>query len=553
MRTALLAAWLLPVAAFAQTTGGITITSTSSTSSTGGPAEVLIGKAACTLNTPVPFAVNLGTSGQLGTTPTVGVLRNANNANCSSGGALDTTLNVSFSGGTANFQSTPSELFVDAPDGGGFDCNTIGHTSASPATFFVCVQSKQSALTGTTTLSDEIAVKFATQPPAAPTTPVVAAGDSQLRVGWSPGNAADRIATYDVHVARVNSTFDLNAHKNQVNGGQNSLKVSQTDDGTALENDAGYVVQVLATDVYDNVSGLSPPAVGSPQAVADFYDHYRNDGGGALGGHGCSSTGGVAWIAALGFVVALLARRRHAAAACLVVFALAIPAHAAESDRPPRRLLVGFKVDRYDPKVDSEKGLAGRTPYADIFGNRKPLRYQLEADWEVAHPFGSLLLGATIGYWQNFGKGLVHDTTATVGQRSDDTSLLDVIPFGAVATYRFDYLADRYRWFPLIPYAQAGLQRALWASYSGSGSVSHAKVDGRRGSGWSYGYTTAVGVALNLDAIDPGVAREAYQDVYIQRTAVFAEYGWTRLDDFNKAGGLILTDRAWRFGLSLEF
>ena len=39
----------------------------------------------------------------------------------------------------------------------------------------------------------------------------------------------------------------------------------------------------------------------------------------------------------------------------------------------------------------------------------------------------------------------------------------------------------------------------------------------------------------------------------IQRTSLFAEYGWTRLDDFHKSGTLILSDRAWRFGLSVEF
>jgi hypothetical protein len=34
---------------------------------------------------------------------------------------------------------------------------------------------------------------------------------------------------------------------------------------------------------------------------------------------------------------------------------------------------------------------------------------------------------------------------------------------------------------------------------------------------------------------------------------VFAEYAWTRLDDFHKSGALILSDRAWRFGVALEF
>ena len=39
----------------------------------------------------------------------------------------------------------------------------------------------------------------------------------------------------------------------------------------------------------------------------------------------------------------------------------------------------------------------------------------------------------------------------------------------------------------------------------------------------------------------------------IQRTAAFAEYGWTRLDGFKSAGVMTLNDRAWRFGMSVEF
>jgi hypothetical protein len=127
-----------------------------------------------------------------------------------------------------------------------------------------------------------------------------------------------------------------------------------------------------------------------------------------------------------------------------------------------------------------------------------------------------------------------------------------VFPFGLIATYRFDWLADRWERFPFIPYAQAGLMRALWVTYDGRGDVSKPQQGGR-GSGWTSGYTTALGVAVNLNALDPTLAREAYVDTGIQRTALFAEYGWTYLSNFNKRGALILTDHAWRFGVSVEF
>lgn len=219
-------------------------------------------------------------------------------------------------------------------------------------------------------------------------------------------------------------------------------------------------------------------------------------------------------------------------------------------DRPPRRILVGFKIDRYDPQVDTEPGLRG-TPYRDIFHGRAPLRYQIEVDWEPLHPFGSLLVGLTAGFWQNFGKGLLRETQ----QPSGDTALLDVVPFGAVASYRLDWFADRYRWLPIVPYAQAGLSAALWASFAGNGNVSRVRDPSSRGrgSGWTYGWTGALGIALDLGAIDAALAREAYISTRIQRTSLFAEYGWTRLDNFKRRGALILTDRAWRFGLSVEF
>jgi hypothetical protein len=243
----------------------------------------------------------------------------------------------------------------------------------------------------------------------------------------------------------------------------------------------------------------------------------------------------------------------------IVFFALLAPQARAQVftsqgyQRPPRFLLVAVKADRYDPKIDSEPGLTG-SPYHQIFGGRIPLRWQVEVDWEFWHPFGSFMIGGTVGYWQNIGKGLIAPGQANAGSKSDDTALLDVIPFGVVLTYRFDVLADKWPRFPVIPYGQIGLTRALWASFNGVGNVSPDPTGrGGHGSGWTWGYTTALGLALALDSLDPDLSREAYLDTGIQRTTIFAEYGWTRLDGFHNNSSLILSDRAWRFGLAMEF
>jgi len=349
-----------------------------------------------------------------------------------------------------------------------------------------------------------------------------------------------------------------------------------------LVNGDLYSIAISATDTYGNTSPLSATSTGNiPYPVDDFYQYYRSQGGSALG---CTSSGAVSWMALAALLVLLLRKRRsrragakRAASAALLIglasFSLAAPARADTTEyngadlntpsvRNDRRLFFALEADRYKPQIDSEKDLDGATPYQDIFGHRIPWRVQGEVSVELVHLryFGSLLVGGSIGFWQNIGKGIFAGGP-NQGQASSDTTLLNIWPFGVEGQWRFDMLADRFRWFPLIPYAKAGLMSALWVVYSGDGSVSTVSgstssgkpVAAGKGEGWSTGYTTALGAAIALDAIDPGISNEAYLDLGLQRTSIFAEYGWTRLDGFQSGGTLILTDRGWRFGLSMEF
>ena len=459
-------------------------------------------------------------------------------------------------GEVGSWTDSASNFILDQTDAGlPGGCSNNARSSSSPYTTFFCLQLKNTAITGTTVTSLNVPVNFATAPPTPPTSVAAVGGDSHLRIDWQAGNSSEKVAYYDVHVLAPGDALDTSRYADRVNSQTNS-DVGHTDTGAALQNNTPYTVQVIATDLYGNVSTASAPVTGTPVAVLDFYGLYRQQGGRASGGGGCSSAGAGTWVALLGVLAVLAARGRRAAAGIAAIALLAPAARAADgSGSAGRKILVGFKIDRYDPKVDSEAGLTG-APYHTIFGNRAPLRYQLEADWEVAHPFGTFLLGGTVGFWQNFGKGIVAATSGAPAQpvqQSSDTALLDVIPLGVIATYRFDWFADRYPRFPLIPYAQIGLMRALWVAFNGTGSVSGGGAAGGHGSGWTNGYTTALGLAVNLNAIDPDVAREAYVDTGIQRTSLFAEYGWTHLDNFRKSGALVLSDRAWRFGLAVEF
>jgi len=428
--------------------------------------------------------------------------------------------------------------------GGCDNPDLVNRRSANPLTNVLCVQYASNGVVAT----DQVNVKFALAPPLAPKDVSIRPGDGHLKISWAEGDAADDIATFDVHVRQADAGVSSGVSQEKITG--LNADVDQTDDKQALQNGVDYTVTVVAHDKYGNVSDPSAPVTDAPVGSADFYEHYRDAGG--TGGGGCSSTGGSAAIAAGAIVLALILRRKRSAGGGAALVAVLALGHAARADdRPVPRFLVGFKMDRYDPKVDSEPGLTTH-PYHDVFGTRAPPRFQLEFDWEVAHPFGSLLIGATAGFWQNYGKSILDSSPAGSPQRSEDTTVLNIFPFGLIATYRFDWLAQRWERWPFIPYAQAGLMRALWVSYNGRGNVSHDDA-GSRGSGWTNGYTTALGVAVSLNAVDPDLAREAYLDTGIQRTTIFAEYGWTYLSNFHRGGALILSDRAWRFGLAVEF
>jgi uncharacterized protein (TIGR03382 family) len=535
-RLAALAVLLLPAASLAQ---NIQVT----TGATGSQ-PVNIGLAACNENRLFVFQWTLNSTPLA--TDTVNIFITKDTASCTADADPTTAPTPPLIQPTRVLASdqasaTAKQLLLDLPNG----CANTDHKANSPFTVFFCVRRRSNTGFSTALTTGTLQVNFALVPPDPPNAPTVTPGDSHLVLDWTTSDSSAQ--SYDVFAVPQGTPVDITrtAASNLVT---THADIDHDSFGNGLRDGQTYDLFVRSADAFGNDSNLSPSTPGTPVQIDDFYNHYRNSGGSAPGGGGCASGGGVGALALLGLVAAL-GRRRRAAVAGAVLLA-ATPVLAADwtgLDRPTRRWLVAFKMDRYDPQVDSEKGLTG-TPYHDIFRGRAPPRYQLEVDYEAFHPFGAVLFGGTIGFWQNYGKGLFVSNL----QPSTDGATLDIFPLGLVATYRFDWLADRFRWFPFVPYAQVGLQAALWSSFNGTGNVS-TRPAGGRGSGWTYGYTTALGVAIDLSPIDPSLAREAYVITGIQRTSIFAEYGWTRLDDFHKSGTLILSDRAWRFGLSVEF
>ena len=533
-RLAALAVLLAPAAALAQTQN-ITVTTPGTLNNT-----VTLGLDECNNNRQVVFQWNLNVTSVPGDTVRIFITKDT--ASCSASSEPTTAPSPPLVQPTTVNQTdqaavTTRQLLLDLPNG----CANTEHKATSPFTVFFCVRRTTASVLGGLSFGT-LQVNIALVPPNAPSAPAVTEGDSHLQLDWTSNDSGD--ASYDVYAFPAGSPADLSKPARTVS--VPNVDLEQDSNGNRLRNGQAYDVFVRSTDTFQNHSGPSPTVTGTPEQVDDFYTRYRKLGGSAEGG--CATGGGSGVLAAAALAVALWRRKRGALlAASLLAAAPAAGADWTGIDRRPRRWLVGFKIDRYDPQIDSEQGLGG-APYHDIFHGRAPPRYQLEVDYQVLHPYGALLVGGTIGFWQNHGNGFVSATN----QPSTDTAQLRIVPIGIIATYRLDHFADQFQWLPLVPYAQAGLQAAYWASLNAIGDVSNPSSGGH-GAGWSYGFSTALGIALDVGAIDRELARESYNETGIQRTCFFAEYGWTRLNDFGKSGALILSDRAWRFGLSVEF
>jgi hypothetical protein len=141
------------------------------------------------------------------------------------------------------------------------------------------------------------------------------------------------------------------------------------------------------------------------------------------------------------------------------------------------------------------------------------------------------------GYFSRAGYGQLPS-----GEPSADRTTFRMIPTSLTATYRFDWLADRYR-IPFAPFGRLSLDRYNWWVTDGSGSTTQRGAT----NGWSAGG----GLAFLLDVVDPGLARELDRDSGINHSYLFAEVRKTWIDDFGSSKSWSLSDNqaSWSFGL----
>jgi hypothetical protein len=226
--------------------------------------------------------------------------------------------------------------------------------------------------------------------------------------------------------------------------------------------------------------------------------------------------------------------------------------------RTPRQWAIELRFGPYAPDVDSE--FSGRaTPHKTMFGGKRHLMSQLEFDWQFFQAFGSLAVGAVVGYYNESAKAFTADatgqclpdpTTTSGCELSGDTTSLRLIPVAALLVYRLDVAAERWK-IPLVPYAKLGLNYTFWEINNGNGNVPDYK--GGHGSGGTAGWQAAAGMSLLLDILDPDAARGLDMETGVNHSYAFFE--WNRVDasGLGMSSKLHVGDSRWVLGFMFEF
>jgi hypothetical protein len=357
---------------------------------------------------------------------------------------------------------------------------------------------------------------------------------------------------------------------------------------TGLQNGIPYGVAAAAVDKYGNISTLSDIVYATPIPTVDFYSEYRSVGGNAEGGY-CTLVGrrarpGVVAIlgfAGLGLVLWLRRRskkRRPGTGALLVLVAAGMltagqaraqSTHYGDDNRDdfgddqadepwtgsPRNFAIEARFGLYTPNIDSEFSGVGTKPQAFIFGSKRRPMWQFEFDWEFLQAFGTLSLGAVVGYYKENAKACIKSNLLATGDcvpSGDDTSLR-LIPLAALLIYRLDEAAEHWK-IPLVPYVKIGLNYTLWTIQNGDGNVpSYSGAGGGRGQGGTMGWQAAVGLSLQLDFLDSGGARTFDTESGVNHTYAFFELDHVDGSGLYRNDALRVGDDTWFAGIMFEF
>lgn len=212
-----------------------------------------------------------------------------------------------------------------------------------------------------------------------------------------------------------------------------------------------------------------------------------------------------------------------------------------------------IKLGPHKPLIDRDPTLSP-DPYYATYGNGPMLMGELELDYQLWRPFGlgSLAAAFAIGYGEKFAPAI----DATTSARASESTGLRLFPMKLLAVYRFDWLAHKHN-IPLVPYIKGGFVAEPWWIVKGGKTE---MADGQEGIGVRYGVAATIGLALQIDFLDPRLARDFDTSAGVNHTYLFAEWSVTEVNNFglnrNAAGkivGMDLSSRNALFGLAVEF
>jgi hypothetical protein len=229
----------------------------------------------------------------------------------------------------------------------------------------------------------------------------------------------------------------------------------------------------------------------------------------------------------------------------------------------PQRFAMEVKFGPYLPDVDRNYEGAGFGPYATIYGRtddqgvttgqpRKGVYSVVSFEWQFINLAGPLSIGTQIGYFRDSANALI-DEPVTDGESvrsSADKTNFNVIPIAVLLGYRFELLADRYK-VPLVPYARGGVAYGFWVEKKGGELATNDA--GRQSRGGSWGWQANLGLMLRLDFIERASAVDLDRLSGINHTYLFAEWQFSRLNNFGAGSAMSIGDDTFLVGLAIEF
>jgi hypothetical protein len=210
--------------------------------------------------------------------------------------------------------------------------------------------------------------------------------------------------------------------------------------------------------------------------------------------------------------------------------------------------MVEIRMGGYRPSIDTEFG-GDATPWADLFGQRRRLMYELEYDRQLYRGFGSFGVGMHLGWYRIEASALDE-----AGNRSPDRTQFSAVPTRVSAVYRFDVLQERFG-IPFSFAAKAGLDYYFWwVNAQGETAVFRNEAgDERTASGGTGGYHFSLGAYLLLDFFAQDMAQSFDSNVGVNNSYFFVEYLGTRINNFGSGSSWDLSDDQLLFGLAFEF